>query len=92
MMVHWIVFDDDTADAIVGKYRRGGAEIRAGEHPLDAALALNQGSAMVLPSRTSGRVLLATFIPKITSSPQTKASNSPTAGHRALHKPGHIPS
>jgi hypothetical protein len=71
-MVRWIVFDDDTADAVVGKYKRGAAEIRDGENPLDAALALDQASTVILASRTTGRVLLADFVPKTASSAPAK--------------------
>ena len=90
-MVRWIVFDDDTADAVVGKYRRGGAEIRAGEHPLDAALALDQAHAMVQPSRTAGRVLLASFLPKITATTQTKAVPAAAPGAALLPAPAKRP-
>jgi len=34
-MIRWIAFDDETAEAVVSKFKRGGAEIYRGE-PLDA--------------------------------------------------------
>jgi len=62
-MTRWITFDDDTAEALMSRFRRGAAEIQFGE-PLDAALALGQPSLLLLPSRTPGRVLLARCTPK----------------------------
>src|SRR5438876_11177710 len=57
-MVRWIAFDDETAEAVVSRYKRGAAEIREGEEPLDAALRLRQPSILILPAPVSGRVLL----------------------------------
>ena len=62
-MIRWIVFDDETAEAVMSRFRRGAAEIRF-EEPLDAVLALGQPSLLVLPSRTPGRVLLARCTPR----------------------------
>ena len=57
-MVRWIAFDDETAEAVVSRYKRGAAEIREGEEPLDAALRLRQPSILILPAPVSDRVLL----------------------------------
>ena len=62
-MIRWIAFDDETADAVMTRFRRGAAEIQFGD-PLDSALALGQPSLLVLPSPTPGRVLLARCTPK----------------------------
>jgi len=62
-MIRWIAFDDETAEAVVSKFKRGGAEIHRGE-PLDAVLDFAKPSLMLLPSTKPGRVLLAQFQPK----------------------------
>jgi hypothetical protein len=62
-MIRWIAFDDETAEAVVSKFKRGGAEIHRGE-PLDAVLDFGKPSLMLLPSTKPGRVLLAQFQPK----------------------------
>ena len=61
-MIRWIAFDDETAEAVVSKFKRGGAEIHGGE-PLDAVLEYDKPSLMLLPSTKPGRVLLAQFQP-----------------------------
>jgi hypothetical protein len=63
-MVRWIVFDIETAEAVVDKFKRGAAEIREGSEPLDAALSVRQPSVVILPSTASGKVMLARFEPK----------------------------
>lgn len=75
-MIRWIVFDDETAEAVISRFRRGAAEIRFGD-PLDAALALGQPSLLVLPSRTPGRVLLARCTPRSTAQTAKPAIPSP---------------
>jgi len=75
-MVRWIAFDDDTAEAVVNKFMRGAAEIREGETPLSAALALDRPSVMILPSSMPGKVLLATFEPKTAAAQETGAEVS----------------
>jgi hypothetical protein len=85
-MIRWIAFDDETAEAIMSRYRRGAAEIRTGQ-PLDAALALRQPSLLVLPSSTPGRVLLAHCTPKadarsVTTMPPAAAIAEPTFTRR----------
>jgi hypothetical protein len=61
--MRWIVFDDETAEAVVSRWRRGGAEIMR-DHPVDAALKAGGSSVMVLPSRVPGQTLVARFIVK----------------------------
>jgi hypothetical protein len=70
-MIRWIAFDDETAEAVVSKFKRGGAEIHRGE-PLDAVLDFAKPSLMLLPSTKPGRVLLAQFQPQ----PRSVASES----------------
>ena len=65
-MIRWVAFDDETAEAVVSKFKRGGAEIYRGE-PLDAVLDFGKPSLMLLPSTKSGRVLLAQFQPRARS-------------------------
>lgn len=59
-MVRWIAFDDDTAEAVVSRLRRGAAEINS-TTPLDAALQAKGPSMVVLPASTPGRLLIARF-------------------------------
>lgn len=63
-MARWIAFDDETADAVMSRFRRGAAEIQHGD-PVDAALALGNSSLILLPSETPGRVWLARCTPKL---------------------------
>jgi hypothetical protein len=63
--MRWIVFDDQTADAVMDKYKRGAAEIKHGEDPLQAALDTSRPSALILPASGIGRVLLAVIQPRI---------------------------
>jgi hypothetical protein len=56
-MVRWIAFDDETAEAIVSRFKRGAAEIHEG-NPLDEALRLGKAT-LILPSDTPGKVLFA---------------------------------
>jgi hypothetical protein len=57
-MVRWIAFDDETAEAVVSRLRRGAAEIQS-KSPLDAALHNAGPSVIVLPSSTPGKLLIA---------------------------------
>ena len=57
-MVRWIAFDDDTADALVGKFKRGADEIREGA-VLDTLVSHRQPSILIYPSTSPERVLLA---------------------------------
>jgi hypothetical protein len=59
-MVRWIAFDDDTAEAVVSRLRRGAAEIQSNS-PVDAALQAAGPSVIVLPSSTPGKLLIARF-------------------------------
>ena len=59
-MVRWIAFDDDTAEAVVSRLRRGAAEIQSNT-PVDAALHASGPSVIVLPSSTPGKLLIARF-------------------------------
>jgi hypothetical protein len=59
-MVRWIAFDDDTAEAVVSRLRRGAAEIQHNS-PVDAALHAAGPSVIVLPSATPGKLLIARF-------------------------------
>lgn len=60
-MVRWIAFDDDTAEAVVSRLRRGAAEIQHSA-PVDAALRSDGSAVLVLPSRTPGKLLIAKFV------------------------------
>ena len=53
-----IVFDDETAEVMMGRYKRGATEIHYGEQPLNAALKAGR-SLLVLPARDPDKVLLA---------------------------------
>ncbi len=53
-MIRWIAFDDDTAEAVVSRLRRGAAEIQHNS-PVDAALQAAGPSVIVLPSSTPGK-------------------------------------
>jgi len=59
-MVRWIAFDDDTAEAVVSRLRRGAAEIQHNS-PVDAALHADGPSVIVLPSSNPGKLLIARF-------------------------------
>jgi hypothetical protein len=59
-MVRWIAFDDDTAEAVVSRLRRGAAEIQH-TTPVDAALGTHGSAVLVLPSPTPGKLLVARF-------------------------------
>jgi hypothetical protein len=75
-VVRWIAFDDDTAEAVVSRLRRGAAEIRHSD-PLDAALHNPKASLVILPSRIAGRLLIARF-------PASKTSTVPTGARPAV--------
>jgi hypothetical protein len=63
-MVRWIAFDDETAEAVVSRFRRGAAEIEHGDL-LGIALGSEQPTVMILPTSTPGRVLLAKVVPAV---------------------------
>ena len=75
-MIRWIAFDDETADAIISRFRRGAAEIHDG-NPLDEALAAGRPSILLLPSNTPGRVLMARIQPRPVSD-EVQESAEPT--------------
>ena len=77
--MRWIVFDEQTADAVVDKYKRGAAEIHRGGDALDAALNAGRPTALIMPSSGIGRVLLASIEPK-TQKAQTKP-RQPVVAH-----------
>ena len=58
--MRWIVFDEDTAEVLTGKYKRGATQLNYEEHPLDAALKLRR-SFLILPSAHPERVLFASI-------------------------------
>jgi hypothetical protein len=62
-MARWIAFDDETAEAVVGRFKRGAAEIHTGE-PVDSALSYLGPSILMLPSPVPGKVLMARIEPK----------------------------
>lgn len=62
-MVRWIAFDDDTAEFVVSRMRRGAAEIQHNS-PVDAALGVNGASVIVLPTPTREKLLIARFTPR----------------------------
>jgi hypothetical protein len=76
--MRWIVFDDDTADFVTGKCKRGAAEVRYDELPLDAVLKSQGGSVLLLPAAEPGRVLLAR-IERSTSEATTQPRSSVVA-------------
>src|SRR5436305_15157165 len=61
-MVRWVAFDDESAEAVVGRFKRGAAEIQPGD-AVGSALELGRPSLVHLPARNSGRVLTARFQP-----------------------------
>jgi hypothetical protein len=67
-MVRWIAFDDETAEAVVSRLRRGAAEIQHNT-PVDAALHAAGPSVIVLPSSTPGKLLIARFTKHQASEP-----------------------
>lgn len=58
--MRWMVFDDETAEIVVSRWRRGAAEILH-EPPVDAALQASGATVLVLPAKVPGQVLVARF-------------------------------
>jgi hypothetical protein len=58
--MRWMVFDDETAEIVVSRWRRGAAEILH-EAPVDAALQAGGSAVLVMPSRVPGQVMVARF-------------------------------
>src|ERR671925_359985 len=73
-MVRWIAFDEETADAIISRFKRGASELHDG-NPFDAVLSYGKSSILLMPSSTPGRVLVARIEPKAAraSDPGVKA-------------------
>src|SRR5580704_7457460 len=78
-MIRWIAFDDETAEAVVSRFKRGAAEIHRGQ-ALDAALSLGRPSLLLLPSDIPGRLLLARLEPK----GDHASKNSPVLGPEGI--------
>jgi len=76
-MVRWVAFDDETAEAVVSRLRRGAAEIQHNT-PVDAALHAAGPSVIVLPSSNPGKLLIARFTKGKTSEPSTNLKPSAT--------------
>ncbi len=77
-MVRWIAFDDDTAEVVVSRLRRGAAEIQHNS-PVDAALHSDRPSLIVLPSSTPGRLLIARFTPRNVATAPVPRATMPAA-------------
>jgi hypothetical protein len=69
-MARWIAFDDDTAEAVVCRYRRGAAEIRQG-NAIDAVIQQPGTSVMLMPATMPDQLLVVTVV---NSKPQKQAS------------------
>lgn len=82
-MVRWIAFDDESAEAIVSRYKRGAAEIQHGD-PVGAALTLGRSSLVLLPATNTGRVLVARFDPRIEEVAAAEPVNFETSGFLGL--------
>jgi hypothetical protein len=86
-MARWIAFDDETAEAVVGRFKRGAAEIHSGD-PLNAALSQTTASVIVLPSSVPGKVLMARIEPKtekaVMASAEPEAVGQETVGFLGL--------
>lgn len=87
-MIRWIAFDDETAEAVVSRFKRGAAEIHRCE-PLDAALNLGRPSLLLLPSHTPGMLLLARLEPKAENA-ASASSSSQAKGFRELISEGPV--
>lgn len=85
-MIRWIAFDDDTAEAVVTRFKRGAAEIHHGQ-PLDAALDLGRPSVLLLPSNTPGRLLLARVEPKVENASKTCLAHEPNGFPELVGEP-----
>lgn len=70
-MIRWIAFDVETADTVVSRFKRGGAEIHQGT-PLAAAIELGRPSLLMLPSMLPGRILVARVQPRDASRPSAE--------------------
>lgn len=84
-MVRWIAFDDDTAEAVVTRLRRGAAEIQ-NNSPVDAALHAAGPSLIVLPSPTPGKLLIARFTHRKVDQTATRPAG-PVSAHIPVPAP-----
>jgi len=82
-MVRWIAFDDESAETVVSRFERGAAEIQSGD-PVDAALALDTPSLVLLPSKSEGKVLVAHFAPKNEGASESEAPTYEASGFLGL--------
>jgi hypothetical protein len=82
-MVRWIAFDDETADAIVSRFKRGATEIHEG-NPLDEALRLGKAS-LILPSDTPGKVLFARL--EVNNEVRNEVDNDARSGQFVGYEP-----
>jgi len=94
-MVRWVAFDDDTAEAVVTRLRRGAAEINHST-PVDAALQSKGSAVVVLPASTPGRVLIARFSKRKDDATPTLPANvvrqpKPPVGAKAKKASGSAP-
>ena len=85
-MVRWVAFDDDTAEAVVSRLRRGAAEIQHNV-PVDAALRTQGPSVLVMPSHNPGRLLIARFSPRKDAQVPTANAHTARPGPLAPKKP-----
>jgi hypothetical protein len=77
-MVRWVAFDDESAEAVVSRFKRGAAEIQHGD-PVGSALTLGRPSLVLLPAGAPGRVLVARFEPKPEENLPPSEANEPAA-------------
>jgi hypothetical protein len=82
-MVRWIAFDDESAEAIVSRFKRGAAEIQPGD-PVGSALNLGRSSLVLLPAQNPGRVLVARFDPRIEEAAAVERVNFEPSGFLGL--------
>jgi hypothetical protein len=71
-MVRWVVFDDDTAELVVSRLRRGAAEISSSA-PIDAALQAKGEAMILLPASTPGHLLVARISRRLEAAPADAA-------------------
>ena len=89
-MVRWVAFDDDTAEVLVSRLRRGGAEINHSA-PIDAALQAAGPAMLVLPASTPGRLLIARFSQRKASAPEGSAPFPAPPSARAKKPAASVP-
>jgi hypothetical protein len=79
-MARWIAFDEDTAEAVVCRFRRGAAEIRRGD-ALDAVLAQPGKSLLLMPGESPDQMLVVT-VANSKPQPVPKQDQPPPAAPR----------